>query len=105
MLQRYVTTVTGRSPGDHVCWPFHGIEEYVDSARQYVAEGLERRELVAYIKVTPESLKHAIVEDVAQVGRPATDRQPVRNELTVLSEWTSSTSAPAQFDLLTRAAV
>jgi anti-anti-sigma regulatory factor len=105
MSQRYLTTVTGRSPGDHVCWPFHGIDEYVDSARQYVAEGLDRRELVAYIEVTPESLKHAIVADVAQVGRPATDRRPVLHDLTLLSLRTSPASAPAQFDRMTRAAV
>jgi anti-anti-sigma regulatory factor len=105
MSQRVVSTVTGRSPGDHVCWPFHGPEEYVEAARAYVAEGLDRHERVAFVKVTPAGLRHAIVSDVAQVGRPADDRGPVLTELTAPPGWSSSTSAPAQFDRMTRAAV
>jgi hypothetical protein len=105
VVQRFLTTATGRSPGDHVCWPFHGIEEYVEVAREYVAEGLDCDQSVAFVKVTPDRLEHTILSDVAQVGRPADDRRPVLNPLTVPSGWTSSTSAPSQFDRMTRAAV
>ena len=105
MSQRVLTTVAGRSPGDHVCWPFHGIEEYVQVAREYVAEGLDRHQLVTFVRVAPGKLEHAIVSDVAQVGRPADDRRPVLNKLTVLSGRTPSTSAPVQIGRMTRAAV
>jgi anti-anti-sigma regulatory factor len=105
MSQRFLTTVTGRSPGDHVCWPFHGIDEYVQVAREYVAEGLDRHQLVAFVKATPQRLEHTIVSEIAQVGRPAEDRRPVLNKLTVLSRETSPTSAQSQIDRMTRAAV
>ncbi len=105
MSQRVVSTVTGRSPGDHVCWPFHGPQEYVAAARAYVAEGLDRHEQVAFVKVTPAGLRHAIVSDVGQVGRPADDRGPVLTELTVPPGWAAPAGAPAQFDRMTRAAL
>ncbi|WP_258723386.1 MEDS domain-containing protein [Cellulomonas sp. NS3] len=111
MSQRVVTSVTGRSPGDHVCWPFHGIEEDVEAARAYVAEGLGCRERVAFLKVTSQSLGYATVSDVAEVGRPEGVRRPVRTELTAPSAQTGassallSSSALLQVDRMTRGAV
>jgi hypothetical protein len=105
MSQRFLTTVTGRSPGDHVCWPFHGLEEYVESARLYVAEGLDRHELVSFVKIGAGSLKHTLVSDVAQVGPAVDHRRPVLTPLTIPSGWTAATSATAHVEHMTRAAV
>lgn len=104
-MERCVTTVTGRSPGDHVCWWFHGLDEYVETAREYVSEGLASRQLVAFTKVTPTSLKHTIVSDVAQVGSAVDHSRPVVNEPQVATLRTSPTSAPSEIDRMTRAAV
>lgn len=104
-MQRFLTAVSGRSPGDHVCWWFRGPDEYVETAREYVSEGLDSRQLVTFTKVTPTLLEHTIVSDVAQVGRPADDGRPVLKEATVATRWTSPTDAPSEFDRLTRAAV
>jgi hypothetical protein len=41
-----VSAATGRSPGDHVCWPFRHHQELVGQVRGYVAEGLARNERV-----------------------------------------------------------
>jgi hypothetical protein len=47
-----VSSPTGRSPGDHVCWPFRYHDELVAVARAYVAEGLARDErVVGYLPV------------------------------------------------------
>jgi len=40
---------TGRSIGEHVCWPFRGHDAMTAVARPYVAEGLARGERVAYV--------------------------------------------------------
>ena len=105
MSQRFVTTVTGRSPGDHVCWPFHGTAEYLDAAREYVAEGLDRRELVSYVKIGTSALSHAVVHDVAQVDVVADDGRPELNRLPVPQGWTTATTATHQIDRMTRTAV
>jgi hypothetical protein len=44
-----VSSPTGRSPGDHLCWPFRGRDDLVAAARAYVSEGLSRQERVAYV--------------------------------------------------------
>lgn len=104
-MERFLTAVTGRSPGDHVCWWFHGHDEYLETAREYVSEGLASRQLVAFTKVTPSSLKHTIVSDVAQVGRAGGHSRSVMSEPQVATLRTSPTSAPSEFDRMTRAAV
>jgi hypothetical protein len=40
---------TGRSAGEHVCWPFRGHDAMIAVARPYVSEGLARGERVAYV--------------------------------------------------------
>jgi hypothetical protein len=42
-----VQAATGRSAGDHVCWPFRDRGELAAVARAFVAEGLGRDERVA----------------------------------------------------------
>jgi hypothetical protein len=44
-----VQAPTGRSAGDHVCWPFRDRGELAAVARAFVAEGLGREERVAYV--------------------------------------------------------
>src|SRR4051812_19421071 len=44
-----VQAPTGRSAGDHVCWPFRDRGELAPVARAFVAEGLGRDERVAYV--------------------------------------------------------
>lgn len=105
MSQRFLTTVTGRSPGDHVCLSFRGPDEYVDAAREYVGEGLESHEKVTFVRVTAGGLEHAVLSDVAQVGRPADGRQPVLADLVPLPGTPATAEVPAQLDRLTRAAV
>jgi DcmR-like sensory protein/STAS domain-containing protein len=46
---RVVQAPTGRSAGDHVCWPFRDRGGLAAVARAFVAEGLERDERVAYV--------------------------------------------------------
>ena len=105
MSQRFLSAVTGRSPGDHACWPFHGPDEYVTTAHEYVTEGLDRRELVAYFKVGPDSLEHTVVHDVARVADLADVRRLALDPLPIPSGWTSATSATAHLDRIARAAV
>ena len=47
--QRVMPAPTGRSAGDHVCWPFRDRGELAAVARAFVAEGLGRDERVAYV--------------------------------------------------------
>jgi anti-anti-sigma regulatory factor len=44
-----VSSPTGRSRGDHLCWPFRRRDELLAAARAYVTEGLSRQERVAYV--------------------------------------------------------
>jgi hypothetical protein len=44
-----VSSPTGRSRGDHLCWPFRRRDELLAAARAYVTEGLIRQERVAYV--------------------------------------------------------
>jgi hypothetical protein len=54
-----VSSPTGRSPGDHVCWPFRHHEDLVAGARAYLTEGLARDERVAYVSERPlDELRH-----------------------------------------------
>jgi hypothetical protein len=50
-----VSSPTGRSPGDHLCWPFRCRDELVAAARAYVTEGLSRQERVAYVSEVDSS--------------------------------------------------
>jgi len=54
-----VQAPTGRSAGDHVCWPFRDRGELAAVARAFVAEGLGRHERVAYVgQGRPRELRH-----------------------------------------------
>src|SRR5215210_2986969 len=54
-----VSAPTGRSAGDHVCWPFQDRGELAAVARAFVAEGLGRDERVAYVgQGRPRELRH-----------------------------------------------
>src|SRR5918995_4794227 len=54
-----VQAPTGRSAGDHVCWPFRDRGELAAVARAFVAEGLGRGERVAYVgQGRPRELRH-----------------------------------------------
>jgi hypothetical protein len=44
-----VQSPTGRSVGDHVCWPFRDRGELAAVARAFLVEGLGRGERVAYV--------------------------------------------------------
>jgi hypothetical protein len=57
-----VQAATGRSAGDHVCWPFRDRGELAAVARAFVAEGLGRDERVAYVgQGRPRELRHDLV--------------------------------------------
>ena len=105
MSQRFLTAVTGRSPGDHVCWPYHGPDEYVATAREYVAEGLARRELVAYFTVGPDSLARTVVHDVARLADLADVRRLALDPVPIPSGRTSAASATAHLGWMTDEAV
>jgi hypothetical protein len=54
-----VQSATGRSAGDHVCWPFRDRGELAAVAKAFVAEGLGRDERVAYVgQGRPRELRH-----------------------------------------------
>jgi anti-anti-sigma regulatory factor len=50
---RIADSPTDRQPGDHVCWPYSGRDEFVRMAVPYICEGVERGEAV--VVVTAES--------------------------------------------------
>jgi len=57
-----VQAATGRSAGDHVCWPFRDRGELAAVARAFVTEGLGRDERVAYVgQGRPRELRHDLV--------------------------------------------
>src|SRR5918995_3610408 len=57
-----VPAPTGRSAGDHVCWPFRDRGELAAVARAFVAEGLGRNERVAYVgEGRPRELRDDLV--------------------------------------------
>ena len=87
---RFMTTATGRSPGDHVCWPFHGMEGLVAAAREYVREGLEREERVAFCRLSPVGSRVGLVADVADVGLPPSADVPVLTPLAIDPDWRPS---------------
>lgn len=84
---RFKTTATGRSLGDHVCWPFHSMAGFVTDARPYVLEGLRRRERVTFCQLGPNGIRFAEVSDVGQVGLPPSADVPVLTPLTSDPGW------------------
>src|SRR4051794_13281751 len=73
-----VRAATGRSAGDHVCWPFRDRGELAAVARAFVAEGLGRHERVSYVgQGRPRELRH----DLA--GIPDLQECPDRGQLQV----------------------
>src|ERR671921_805671 len=103
MSGRFLSGLTGRSLGDHVCWPFHGMDDLVVAAHGYVSEGLDRRERVSYWKVTPTGMQRAVISETAQVGRPPDADQPVLTPLTTEPGWTPATSPVAILERMTHA--
>ena len=82
-----MATATGLSPGDHVCWPFHGMDGFVADAREYVTEGLDREERVAFCKLGPTGARQGLLTDVADVGLPPSADVPVLRPLTTDPDW------------------
>jgi hypothetical protein len=71
-----VSSPIGRSPGDHVCWPFRRHHDLLAVARAYVAEGLARNERVAYVSAGgPGMLRHDLG------GMPGLDEHLERGRL------------------------
>jgi anti-anti-sigma regulatory factor len=100
-----MTTVTGRSPGDHVCWPYRGTGALVSAARDYVADGLARDERVSFCAITPTGMHQAVVSDVAQVVPAGNGRLPVLTQVTPVTGWTPKASPVVAFGPMTTAAV
>ena len=74
-----VSSPTGRSPGDHLCWPFRCRDELVAAARAYITEGLSQQERVAYVsKVDSSELCH----DLSEI--PGLDEHVERGRLQVV---------------------
>lgn len=105
MSGRFMSTVTGRSLGDHMCLPFRGMDHLVSTARDYITEGLDRRERVTFCKVGPHSLQYAVISEAAQVGRSAGADAPVLARLTAEPGWSPSTSPVPTFGRMTEQAV
>lgn len=105
MPSRFLTTATGRRLGDHVCWPFHGLDDLVTAARGYVSDGLEHRERVTFCRIGATGMQHAEVAAVAQVGRRGGGDVPVLTDLTDEPGWTPASSALVPFRRMTEAAV
>lgn len=100
-----MTTATGLSPGDHVCWPFHGMADLVTTARGYVSEGLDRHERVTFCRVDGTGMQHAVITEVTQVGRPTGADQPVLTSLVPEPGWAPWTSPVVALGSMTQAAV
>jgi anti-anti-sigma regulatory factor len=105
MSGRFAATTTGRSLGEHMCLPFRGTDELVAAALGYVAEGLHRHERVSFCRIAPDGMQHAIVSDLAQVGRSADADLPVLLPLSPEPGWAPSTSPIPVFGRMTEAAV
>ena len=57
-----VKAPTGRSVGDHVCWPFRHRTELAGVVTAFVAEGLGRGERVAYVgQSRPRELREDLI--------------------------------------------
>jgi ABC-type transporter Mla MlaB component len=82
-----MTTAMGRSAGDHVCWPFHGMDGLVATAREYAVEGLDRDERVAFLQLSPSGRRHAVVSDVGQLGVPPSAEVPLLTPLIADPDW------------------
>ncbi len=102
---RFMTAATGRSPGEHVCWPFHGMDGLVAAAQQYVHEGLDRRERVTFCKLGPTGNRRTIVSDVADVGLPPAADVPVLTPLTLDPHWRPSRDPVDELGTMTEAAL
>src|SRR5919112_1669707 len=105
MSGRFLGTVTGRSLGDHVCWPFHGMDDLVVAMHGYVAEGLDRHEQVSFCKITPTGMEHAVIRRTVEVGRPPDADLPVLTPLTTEPGWTPWTSPVPTFGRMAQAAL
>lgn len=66
MSVRFGATATARSLGDHVCWPFHGLDDLVSTAHGYVSEGLDRHERVSFCRVDAAGMQHAVISEVGE---------------------------------------
>jgi hypothetical protein len=74
-----VSSPTGLSPGDHVCWPFRHHDNLAAVARAYVTEGLTRDERVAYVSEGgPGELRHDLD------GTPGLDEHLERGRLQLM---------------------
>jgi anti-anti-sigma regulatory factor len=80
-MRRVVQSPSGRTPGDHLCWPFRGHAELTAVARPYVAEGLDRGERVVYVgEGGPDELKrdlHGVLDLDGYLARGQLQLEPV----------------------------
>jgi hypothetical protein len=81
---------TGRSIGEHVCWPFRGHDAMTAIARPYVAEGLARGERVAYVADRGRS---ELRQDLG--GLPGLDEHLERGRLQLVPVATVPAADPA----------
>jgi anti-anti-sigma regulatory factor len=100
-----MTTVSGRRLGDHLFWPFHGVDDFVPSAREYVSDGLEHRERVMFVRVGRTGMQHADIATTGDVVHPPGSDVPVLRALTDEPGWTPSSSALVPLRRMTQAAV
>jgi anti-anti-sigma regulatory factor len=85
-----VRAPTGRSVGDHVCWPFRRRAELASVARAFVLEGLARRERVVYVG---PGRPHELRRDLA--GIPDLEERLDRGQLHVTDIGTLPASDPS----------
>jgi anti-anti-sigma regulatory factor len=58
---------TGRSPGDHLCWVFDGVEQVQDAAVAFAGEGLDRRERVFLVGLDDTASLRAALAAIGDV--------------------------------------
>jgi anti-anti-sigma regulatory factor len=58
----------GRSPGDHLCWPYLGRREFSQIATEYITEGLGRGERIVIVTGRPADDLRADLEQLPDLG-------------------------------------
>jgi ABC-type transporter Mla MlaB component len=81
------------------------MEGLAAAAREYVREGLEREERVAFCRLSPLGSRVALVSDVAQVGVPPTADVPVLTPLATDPDWRPSRDPVTTLGPMTDAAL
>ena len=71
---------TGLGPGDHICWGFDGDRAFADAATAFLREGVDRGELLMYVRPKPFA---DLASDLD--GLPGRDRLIDRGQLVLQS--------------------